>query len=403
MNKTIKSLKPYPMEELNRIKQSLKEKNIKIYDFGTGDPKEPTDPKIREALIKAVPEVSQYPSVYGKEELRKTIAYWFKKRFGVSLDYKTEVIPSAGSKEAIFHFSLVFIDPEDEKKRVIFGTPAYPVYERGTLFANGIPHPVPLKEEDRFLLRLDKIEKSILEETKIVWINYPHNPTGATAPSFYIQEVYEICREYDIILCSDECYTELYFNEEQKPPSALQVGRKGVVVFHSLSKRSGMTGYRSGFIAGDPELITEYRKYRASFGVASPDFIQEAAIAAWSDEEHVKERRDIFKKKRDIFMEFLNKIGLEYLYPEASFYIWIKAPKGFSGKDYAKHLLEYGIVVSPGENFCAGVEISQGKCKSEYFRVALVPTVEECIQATKVWEKAHNDFIQKKLKKSKML
>ncbi len=394
MNKVIKSLKPYPMEELNRIKSQLKEKGIKIYDFGTGDPKEPTDPKIRQALIAAVPEISQYPSVYGKEELRKVISEWFKNRFNVILDPKTEIIPSAGSKEAIFHFPLVFIDPDEEKKRVIFGTPAYPVYERGTLFANGIPYPVQLKEEDRFLLRLDKVEKSILEETKIVWINYPHNPTGATAPISYYEDIYGICREYDIILCSDECYTELYFDE--KPPSALQVGKKGTVVFHSLSKRSGMTGYRSGFVAGDPEIITEYRKHRASFGVASPDFIQSAAIVAWSDEGHVEERRKIFKEKRDIFLSFLKKIGLEYLYPEASFYIWIKAPEGVTGQEYAKKLLEHGIVVSPGENFCSGLEIKEGRCKSNYFRIALVPTVEECKEATEIWEKAHKELLQEK-------
>ena len=396
MNKILRSLKPYPMEELNRIKAQLKEQNIKIYDFGTGDPKEPTDPKIRQALIDAVPEVSQYPSVYGQEKLRKTISKWFKNRFSVELDPKTEIIPSAGSKEAIFHFPLVFIDPEEDKKRVLFGTPAYPVYERGTLFANGVPNPVPLKEEENFLLRLDKIDKSILEETKIVWINYPHNPTGATASLSYFEEVYGICKEYDIILCSDECYTEIYFDEENKPPSALQVGKENVVVFHSLSKRSGMTGYRSGFVAGDPNIITEYRKYRASFGVASPDFIQAAATAAWSDEEHVKKRREIFKKKRDIFLSFLERIGLEFLYPEASFYIWIKAPEGVSGKEYVLHLLKYGIVVSPGENFCAGIEINQGKCKSDYFRIALVPTPEECIEATKVWEIAHNELIEKK-------
>ncbi|WP_457640818.1 succinyldiaminopimelate transaminase [Persephonella sp.] len=391
MNKTIKSLKPYPMEELNRLKAQLKEKGIKIYDFGTGDPKEPTDPKIRRALIDAVPEVSQYPSVPGRKDLRETISNWFFDRFGVRLDPDTQIIPSNGSKEAIFHFPLVFIDTDiPEKKKVIFGTPAYPVYERGTLYAGGEPVPVALREEDSFLLRLDRIDRTILEETKIVWINYPHNPTGAVASISYFEEVYGICREFDIILCSDECYTEIYFDE--KPPSALQVGTEGVVVFHSLSKRSGMTGYRTGFIAGDEKLITEYRKGRASFGVATPDFIQAAANVAWSDERHVEERRKIFKEKRDIFTEFFNKIGLEYLYPEATFYFWIKAPEGMSGKDYAKHLLNYGIVVSPGENFCSALEIMENRCESRYFRIALVPTVEECKEAIKIWEKAHRDL-----------
>jgi succinyldiaminopimelate transaminase len=391
MNNLIKALKPYPMEELNRIKSQLKEKGVKIYDFGTGDPKEPTDPKIREALIKAVPEISQYPSVSGRKELREAVSNWFENRFGVHLDPEKEIIPSNGSKEAIFHFPLVFIDTDmPEKKKVIFGTPAYPVYERGTLYAGGEPFPVKLKEEDGFLLRLDKIDKSVLEETKIVWINYPHNPTGATASLSYLEDIYGICRENGIILCSDECYTEIYF--DKKPPSALQVGKEGIVVFHSLSKRSGMTGYRTGFIAGDPQLIAEYRKGRASFGVATPDFIQKAAEIAWSDEEHVEKRRKIFSEKRDIFLKFFSEIGLDFLYPEATFYFWVKAPQGMSGEEYAKHLLRYGIVVSPGVNFCAGTEVLEGRCSSEYFRIALVPTVEECREAVDIWKKAHEEL-----------
>ncbi|WP_457628297.1 succinyldiaminopimelate transaminase [Persephonella sp.] len=391
MNRLIRQLKPYPMEELNRIKASLKERGIKIYDFGTGDPKEPTDQKIRRALIDAIPEVSQYPSVAGRAELRNAISEWFKNRFGVELDPDTQIIPSNGSKEAIFHFPLVFIDTDQpEKNKVIFGTPGYPVYERGTLYAGGMPVPVPLREEDGFLLRLDKLDKSLLQETKIVWLNYPHNPTGATASLQYFQDMLGICREHGIILCSDECYTELYFDE--KPPSALQAGIEGVVVFHSLSKRSGLTGYRTGFVAGDPQIISEYRKGRASFGVATPDFIQKAAEVAWSDEEHVEKRREIFRRKRDIFLEFFDKIGLEYLYPQATFYFWIKAPEGMSGEEYAKHLLQYGIVVSPGVNFCAGIEIMENRCSSDYFRIALVPTVEECIEAVRVWEKAHSEI-----------
>ena len=393
MNRDLKELRSYPMEELNRIKQELKESGKKIYDFGTGDPKEPTDERIRKALIESVPEVSQYPSVYGLKELRVSVANWIKKRFGISLDPDKNIIPSSGSKEAIFHFPLVFIDSEEEKKRVIFGTPAYPVYERGTLFANGTPTPVKLREENGFLLRLDRVGKSILEETKIVWINYPHNPTGAFAPKSYFEDVYGICREYGIILCSDECYSEIYF--DKKPPSALEVGIEGVVVFNSLSKRSGMTGYRSGFIAGDEKLISEYRKYRASFGVASPDFIQKAAAFAWSDETHVEERRKIFSEKRNIFLEFLDKIRLEYLYPEATFYIWIKTPDWIEPKAYVKALIKGGIIVSPGENFCSGVEIKNGECSSNYFRIALVPTVEECKEAVKVWEEIHSNLLNR--------
>ncbi len=386
MNSRIKQLKAYPMDRLNRAKEELRRKGIKIYDFGTGDPKEPTDERIRRALIETVPKVSQYPTVKGRRELRQAISGWFEKRFGVSLDPDREVIPTAGSKEAIFHFPLVFIDTDSEKRKVIFGTPAYPVYERGTLFAGGDPYPVELKYEDRFLLRLDRVPKSVLEETAIVWINYPHNPTGAVAPLSYLEEVYGICREHNIILCSDECYTEIYFKEP--PHSALEVGKEGVVIFHSLSKRSGMTGYRSGFVAGDERIVQEYLKYRSSFGVASQEFVQKAAEVAWSDEEHVEKRRKIFKEKAEIFDRFFREIGLEFLPVEATFYFWVKLPEGVSGEEYALHLLNYGIVISPGEFF--------GKGGKGFFRIALVPTPDECREAVKVWRKAHKKFMEKR-------
>lgn len=385
MNRRLERLKPYPQDRLNRAKEEIKRKGLKLYDFGTGDPKEPTPSFIREALIKAVPEVSQYPTVKGRRDLREAISRWFLGRFGVSLDPEREIIPTAGSKEAIFHFPLVFLDSESKKRKVIFGTPAYPVYERGTVFAGGEPVAVELKYEDAFLLRLDKLPKSLLEETAIVWINYPHNPTGAVAPLSYLKEAYEICREYGIILCSDECYTEIYFGE--KPSSLLQVGKRGAVVFHSLSKRSGMTGYRSGFVAGDEEIVLTYLKWRSSFGVASQDFVQQAAKAAWEDERHVEERRRIFGEKRDVFVKFFKKLGLKFLVPEATFYLWIKLPEGVSSEDYALHLLNYGIVVSPGEFF--------GKGGEGFFRIALVPTLKECKEAVKVWEVAHKEFFRR--------
>ncbi|WP_457567436.1 succinyldiaminopimelate transaminase [Desulfurobacterium sp.] len=379
MNRLLKEMKPYPMDELVKAREKLKREGKKIYDFGTGDPKEPTAPFIREAVKNAIPEVSQYPTVKGRPDLRKAISEWFESRFKVKLNPETEIIPSAGSKEAIFHFPLVFIEEDSEKKRVIYGTPAYPVYERGTLFAGGIPTPITLKYEDGFLLRLDRIDRSILEETRIVWINYPHNPTGATATKTYLEDIYGICREYDIILCSDECYTEIYF--EEPPPSALEAGRKKTVVFHSLSKRSGMTGYRSGFVAGDESLIKEYLRFRSSFGVGSPEFIQIGAREAWKDEKHVEERREIFRKKKAIFEKFFKEEGLEFLEVKATFYFWVKVPEGISSKDYAFHLLKYGIVVSPGDFF--------GKGGKGFFRIALVPSVRECKEAVKVWKEAH--------------
>ncbi len=384
MNNILKNLKPYPMDELNKAKERLRTEGKKIYDFGTGDPKEPTDESIRKALIEAVPEVSQYPSVKGRKDLREAISKWLKKRFNVSLDPETQIIPSSGSKEAIFHFPLVFINTDSDKRRVIYGTPGYPVYERGTLFAGGIPTPVTLKEEDNFLLRLDRISQQILKETAIVWINYPHNPTGAVAPKSYLEDICAICKENNIILCSDECYTEIYYDE--KPLSALQISTEGTVAFHSLSKRSGLTGYRTGFVAGDEKIILEYLKYRSSFGVGSPDFIQQAAKQAWSDESHVEERRKIFAEKRELFLKFFTEMGFEFLQPKATFYFWVKAPKGMSSMEYALRLLNYGIVVSPGNFFGTGGE--------GFFRIALVPTIEECKEAITLWKEIHKNLLK---------
>jgi succinyldiaminopimelate transaminase len=376
-------MKEYPMEVLLKKREEVRKKGLKVYDFSTGDVNEQVPEFIRKALTETVEkEVIRYPSVRGKKELREVISNWLKKRFGVSLDPETQIIPTSGSKEAIFHFPLVFLK---EKKRVIYGTPGYPVYERGTIYAGGIPTPVVLREEENFLLRLDKLPKGLLEETKIVWINYPHNPTGATASLSYLEETYHICREYEIILCSDECYSEIYYEKPQ--PSILQVGIKGVVAFHSLSKRSGMTGYRSGFVAGDSEIVLTYARERANFGVASPEFVQACAIKAWSDENHVEERRRSYREKAKLFLDLFASLGLKFRKPEGTFYLWIKVPEGLTDISYAELLLEKGIVVSPGSFF--------GKGGENFIRVALVPSLKDCEEAVKIWRKAHAEIEKK--------
>jgi len=376
-------MKEYPMEVLLKKREEVRKKGLKVYDFSTGDVNEQVPEFIRKALTETVEkEVIRYPSVRGKKELREVISNWLKKRFGVSLDPETQIIPTSGSKEAIFHFPLVFLK---EKKRVIYGTPGYPVYERGTIYAGGIPTPVVLREEENFLLRLDKLPKGLLEETKIVWINYPHNPTGATASLSYLEETYHICREYEIILCSDECYSEIYYEKPQ--PSILQVGIKGVVAFHSLSKRSGMTGYRSGFVAGDSEIVLTYARERANFGVASPEFVQACAIKAWNDENHVEERRRSYREKAKLFLDLFASLGLKFRKPEGTFYLWIKVPEGLTDISYAELLLEKGIVVSPGSFF--------GKGGENFIRVALVPSLKDCEEAVKIWRKAHAEIEKK--------
>ncbi len=365
----------YPLLRLDERRRELVQRGGEVFDFGTGDPREPTDPKIRRALIDGVPEVSQYPSTLGEQELREAFCGWMKRRHGVALDPESEVLPATGSKEAIFHAPLAFVHHSHKRRGVAYPTPGYPVYERGTLFAGGETLPVRLGRESRFLLSLDAIDP---ERTRILWINYPHNPTGATATYDYLERVANFCREHDVLLFSDECYNDLY--EGPPPPSVLEVSRERTLAFCSLSKRSGMTGYRSAMMAGDPALISALKRLRPSVGVATPSFVQSAAIAAWNDDAHVEERRRVFGEKRALFVEFFDRAGLQYLPTAASIYLWIAVPGAFGGDDeaYALALMERGIIVAPGRSFGAGGE--------GYVRVALVPGLDECRRAIERWE-----------------
>jgi succinyldiaminopimelate transaminase len=294
-----------------------------------------------------------------------------ERRHGVALDPESEVLPATGSKEAIFHAPLAFLHHSHGRRGVVYGTPGYPVYERGTLLAGGESLPVELKWENGFLLQPEAIDP---ERTRILWINYPHNPTGATATYEYLERVVEFCRNHDILLFSDECYNDIYCGEP--PPSILEITTDRTLAFCSLSKRSGMTGYRSAMMAGDPELISALRKLRPSIGVATQSFVQDAATAAWDDDAHVEKRRRTFGEKRDLFTEFFEEASLEYLPTEASFYLWVAVPDG-DDEAYALRLMEEGVIVAPGRAFGAGGE--------GYIRIALVPGLEDCKLAIQRW------------------
>jgi LL-diaminopimelate aminotransferase len=363
----------YPLLRLDERRREIEERGIELYDLGTGDPREPTDPRIRQSLVESVPGVSQYPSTSGKKELRGAFCGWMMRRHGVELDPETEVLPATGSKEAIFHAPLAFLHHSHERRGVAYGTPGYPVYERGTTFAGGEALPVELGAEGGFLLPPEAIDP---EKTRILWINYPHNPTGATATYEYLEKIAAFRREHDALLFSDECYNDLYAGEP--PPSILEVSRERTLAFCSLSKRSGMTGYRSAMMAGDAELIAALKKLRPSIGVATPSFVQDAAIAAWSDDEHVEERRRVFAAKRSLFVDLFVRAKLDFLPTEASIYLWVAVPGG-DDEAYALRLLNEGIVVAPGSSFGPGGE--------GYIRIALVPGLEECRKAIERWER----------------
>ncbi|HEX5911523.1 MAG TPA: succinyldiaminopimelate transaminase [Rubrobacter sp.] len=361
----------YPLLRLDERRWELEEKGLDLFDFGTGDPREPTDGKIRHALINGVPEISRYPSTTGKQGLREAFCGWMERRHRVVLEPEKEVLPATGSKEAIFHAPLAFLHHSHERRGVAYGTPGYPVYERGAMLSGGEALPVELKWKNGFLLQPGAINP---ERTRILWINYPHNPTGATATYEYLESVVEFCRNHDILLFSDECYNDIYSGEP--PPSILEITTERTLAFCSLSKRSGMTGYRSAMMAGDPELIAALGKLRPSIGVATQSFVQDAATAAWDDDAHAEKRRRIFGEKRDLFTAFIERAGLEYLPTEASFYLWVAVPGG-DDEAYALRLMEEGVIVAPGRAFGAGGE--------GYVRIALVPGLEDCKLAIQRW------------------
>lgn len=294
----------YPFVQLEQAKRRLAAQGIELIDFGKGDPREPTDPMIRQALAESLTEISSYPLAEGLPELRSAVAEWCGRRFGVQLDPDTEIVPTYGSKEAIFLLHQVVLDRDGDKPLVVTTQPGYPVPDRGATFAGAEVEQLPLLEENGFLPDLDAVPEETWGRAAIVWLNYPNNPTGAVAPLEFLRRAAELSDEHDFLLASDEAYSELWF--DTPPHSALEVRDRGnVVVFNTLSKRSSMTGYRSGFVAAGAELIAALKQYRPSVGTAPQEFVQRASIVAWHDEEHVERTRDAYRRKREALIPTL--------------------------------------------------------------------------------------------------
>lgn len=393
VNKLTFELEEYPMEELTRIRKELVKKGKPVYDFGTGDPKIPTWAPIRDAIRDAIPEISQYPSVRGSDALRAAQQGYLERRFGIKDGY--EVIPTAGSKEAIFHIALSLIGRAGGKKHVIYPDPGYPVYKSSTKFAGGIPFPVKLVADNGFLLEPWELPPYIQRDAAAIWLNYPHNPTGATATKDYWEKVVEWCHKTDTVLLSDDCYIDIYdsaidsqpFDDaesDNRPMCPLQLSSDRVLTFMSLSKRSGMTGYRSGMIAGDVDIIQSSLKARANFGVGAPDFVSAAATVAWNDDEHVRERRQIFTQRIANVAPMFQELGLLDQVPKAAFYLWVKIPEAFGTADvrFCLGLAEYGVICSPSSWLSESIK--------GYARFALVPNDENTAEAMQVIK----DYIQ---------
>jgi succinyldiaminopimelate transaminase len=363
----------YPFVRLDEAKRRAVARGIELVDFGMGDPRERADPRIQKALVEALPLTQGYPRAHGLPELREAIARWVARRFGVALDPEREVIPTYGSKEALFSFAQLVVEPDGERNVVVTTEPGYPVPERGAAFAHAELLRLPLREEAAFLPDLAAVDEAVWTRAAVVWVNYPNNPTGAVAPLSFYQLLADLAAEHGFVLASDEAYSELWFDEP--PPSALQARADGarVVVFNSLSKRSSMTGYRSGFAAGDADVVAALRAFRPNMGTAPQEFVQRASVVAWDDEAHVERARSVYARKRRLLIEGLEDRGLRVAGSRATIYLWVEVPAGETSEGFAERLLEAGVVVTPGSYL--------GEAGEGYVRFALVPTEDDCRRA----------------------
>ena len=368
LSPVLADLAQYPFARLDDWKAEASARGIELIDFGMGDPRERTPGFIRQALLDSVDEISSYPRATGLPELRSAVGGWIDRRFGVSVDPDREIGPTLGSKEAIYSFAQIALGG---KRLVAVPEPAYPVYERGALFAGGAIAGVPLREDHGWLPDLDAFDA--WDEIALFWVCYPNNPTGAEAPLSFYEELAARAREHGFLICSDEAYSELWFDEP--PASALQVeDRSNVVVFNTLSKRSSMTGYRSGFVCAPPEIADALRSFRPTVGTAPQEFVQRASVAAWSDDAHVEDVRAIYRRKRETLLPALEAAGLRLAGSTATFYLWLDV--GGPSEVFARRLLEHGVVCAPGSFF--------GPAGEGFVRFALVPTQEQCERAAAI-------------------
>ena len=379
-NPILSQLGVYHQQKSEARKAAVLAKGKKLLDFSIGDPIDPVPEFIRQGLKDAILPNCRYPSVRGTKEVRQSMADYVSRRFAVDLDIEKHVLPVSGSKEVVFHLPQIIINPKASDRKIIFPDPGYPVFERGTLFSGGEPVAIPLSGD--FIFRPWELDASLLKQTRMIWINSPHNPSGAVMSMDDLYRTADVCRKYDILLASDECYADMYSPNIEPPHSILECGLENVVALFSLSKRSGMTGYRSGFVAGDPEVIAQFAKYRSNPGVVPQSFVNEAAALAWADDAHVTERRERFAEKKALFVDFFDRIGWKTIGREASLYLWIRVPEGHTAQEWVLRLIDEGLVVSSGDMFSC-TEAGDG-----YLRIAMVPRIEDCKEAILLWEKS---------------
>ena len=371
----LNSLPPYLFKEIDRQKEEVRKRGVDIIDLGVGDPDMPTPPHIIEALNKAAidPANHRYPSYSGMGDFNEAVAGWYKRRFNVDLDYENEVVTLIGSKEGIAHIPLAFINTGD---LALVTSPGYPVYHIGVQFAGGQAYFMDLLKENDFLPDLNAVPEEIADKARMMFINYPNNPTSAVAKKSFFQEVVTFAESHNIIVCHDAAYTEMAF-DGYRPISFLEVeGAKAVgIEFHSLSKTYNMTGWRVGFAVGREEIIQALGQIKSNIDSGAFQAVQVAGIAALEDNQDcVDNMNKVYTERRDILVDGLVELGLSVEKPRATFYVWIEVPKGYNSAEFTSHLLSKGgIVVTPGNGF--------GEAGEGYVRMALTVDKERMKEA----------------------
>jgi len=385
VNPVTSNLNVYPMERLYTIKKSLLQEGKTLYDFGVGDPKIPLWKPILEAVKGSVDDALGYPSIGGISSLVVAQKNYLKKRFSFDLDpQKTGCVPTRGSKEAIFHIALSLVG-RNGKKTIAYPQPGYPVYKSSALFAGGKAHPIYLSEKNSYLVEPWNFEPEVIKDLSALWVNYPHNPTGKSVDKSYWEKLIHWCQTNDVILLSDECYNDLYdhkFDEEGlehlKPITPLSLSTDKVLSFFSLSKRSGFTGLRAGFIAGDKNILDPHIRARANFGLSSPVCIQRGAALAWQDDKHVEDRRKILSKRMAIAYPILKDLGMMKKKPDVPFYIWAKIPEHIKQDDitFCLNLAKKGVITTPAKWL--------GSQENNYLRFSLTQDENKILEAFEI-------------------
>ncbi|MFB2894671.1 pyridoxal phosphate-dependent aminotransferase [Aerosakkonemataceae cyanobacterium BLCC-F50] len=362
----LEKIPPYLFAELDRKRNELISQGVDIINMAIGDPDKPTPVHIVTAMHEAIddPSTHNYPPYQGTKEYRQAVVNWMERRFGVSgLNPETEVIPSIGSKEAIHNTFLAFVEPGDY---TLIPNPGYPVYRTSTFFAGGEPYYMPLLPERGFLPSLQAIPEQVASKAKLLWVNYPNNPTGATASLEFFAQLVQFCQKYDILLCHDHAYSEIAYSGYQ-PPSVLQIpGAKDIAIeFHSLSKSYNMAGWRIGFVVGNALGIKGLSQVKTNIDSGIFKAIQRAAIAAYSTSSaELQQALSVYQKRRDIVVEGLRSLGWTIAAPKATLYVWVPVPKGYTSAEFVTLLLEKcAIVVPPGNGY--------GDAGEGFFRIAL--------------------------------